>query len=450
MKTLRVGCGAGFAGDRIDPAVDLVERGDLDVLVLECLAERTIALAQKAKLTSGVGYDPLLERRIRPLVTGLSRTGTRLITNMGAADPAGAASKTAEVCRSEGSDLGVAYVTGDDVLADIDLHAPAWEDGIPLAEHGEIVSANAYLGSDAILLGLQTGAAIIITGRVADPSLFVAPLVAAFGWSLDDWPRLGQATAIGHLLECGPQVSGGYFADPPYKIVNDLANVGYPIAEVDVDGSATIFKLSGTGGRVDELTVAEQLGYEVCDPAAYLTPDVSADFTSLTVHQQATNIVKVDGGNGRVAPDSLKVSVGYRAGFRCEAEISYGGRGATDRARLAAEVVTTRLGGRMPDLRWDLIGVNSVYGESDRVEEPAECRLRLCGSSLDKDVALTIAEETMALYTAGPAGGSGVRSRVEEVIGVVSTSIPREAVKPAAHLVTSDNDRSADMSVGGR
>jgi hypothetical protein len=427
---VRIGCGAGFAGDRVAPAVDLVQRGGLDHLVLECLAERTTALGHLRRLADPLtGYDPSLERRLRPLLEPLARTGTRLVSNIGAANPLAAADQVRAIAKELAVPVTVAAVTGEDVLDRIDPAAPAWEDGRPLGEHGELVSADAYLGADALLPALEGGAQVVIGGRIADPSLFVAPLVAQFGWSLEDLPRLAGASVIGHLLECGAQVTGGYFADPPYKLVPGLAEVGYPIAEVSADASAVVTKLPGTGGRVDRLTVAEQLAYEVTDPRAYLTPDVSVDLTTVRVEPIAPDRVRVSAATGAPRPDTLKVSVGYRAGFRCEAEISYAGSTAPARARLAGEVVTARLDGQVARLRVDYVGMNALHGDVGAVA-PYECRLRVAGSAPTRAAAEAVGHEVTALYTTGPAGGGGVRVSVEEVIGIVSTSIDRGAVRP--------------------
>lgn len=429
-RTVRIGCGAGFAGDRVRPAVDLVNGGDLDYLVLECLAERTTALCHLSRLSDPLaGFDPSLDRRIRLLLEPLARTGTRLVTNIGAANPLAAAHHVVGVAKELEVPTSVAAVTGDDVLDRIDLTAPAWEDGLPLVEHGEIVSANAYLGADAVLPALRSGARVVIGGRIADPSLFVAPLAEAFDWSLDDVPRIAGATTVGHLLECGAQVTGGYFADPPYKAVPGLADIGYPIAEVTHDGSALITKLPGTGGRLDRMTVAEQLAYEVTDPRAYRTPDVTVDLTSVRVQDEGHDQVRVSTVAGASRPRMLKVSVGYRAGFRCEAEISYAGSTALDRARLAGEVVTTRLADSVPRLRVDYIGATALHGDL-LVVEPYECRLRVAGIAPTREAAEAVGHEVTALYTTGPAGGAGVRVATEEVIGIVSTSIDRSLVEP--------------------
>jgi hypothetical protein len=447
-NAVRIGCGAGFAGDRIEPAVDLVRRGGLDYLVLECLGERTIAIGQLARMRDPLaGYDGLLDKRARALLPDLVATDTRLVTNFGAANPMAAGHRLIEIAGELGlaHRVDVAVVTGDDVLDRIDLDAPAWEDGLPLASHGDIVSAHAYIGADALLPGLATGARIVVAGRVADPSLSVAPLVHELGWGLDDWDAMAKATTVGHLLECACQITGGYYADPPRKPVRDLAHLGCPIAEVAADGQVVVSKLPGTGGLVDRHTVIEQLLYEVTDPREYITPDVRLDITHVEVDELGPNRVRVRNGRGRSRPDALKVSVGYRAGFRCEAEISYGGRGALDRARLAGEVVRDRIGDRVKQLRIDLIGATSVHGPDLAAgREPYECRLRVATLEGTAALADVVADEVTALYTNGPAGGGGVRARTDEVIGVLSTTIPRAAVELGVTYL------SGDSSGGGR
>lgn len=427
----RIGCGAGFAADRIEPAVDLVDRGGLDVIALECLGERTVSLAALRKLSDPRGgYDPMLRKRMSALLEPLNRTGTRLVTNAGAADPV----EAARMVRALGAELGVpttvAAVTGDDVLDRVDLSAPAWEDGAPLESHGEIVSANAYIGADALLPALRGPAPVVIAGRAADPSLFLAPLAHLLEWEAEDWERMAAGTLVGHLLECAGQVTGGYFADPARKPVPGLARLGYPIAEVGRQGGAVITKPPGTGGRVDRMTVAEQLTYEVTDPRAYLTPDVSLDISAVEVSDHGGDRVAVRGARGRNRPEELKASVGYRAGFRGEGEISYAGRGALDRARLAAEIVRERLGDALPRLRADVVGHSALHGEAlAEGAQPYECRLRVAGLAGSRAAAEAVGEEVSALYTSGPAGGGGLRVGTTEVVGVLSTTVPRERVE---------------------
>ena len=432
--TIRIGCGAGFAGDRLEPALVLAERGALDYLILECLAERTIALAQlRRRHDPNAGYDALLERRMTGLLPLIKRNGVRIVTNMGAANPVAAAERIVALARDLGLKVKVAAVTGDDVLDGLDPAQPSLETGEALASAGPLVSANAYLGIDAILPALDSGADIVITGRVADPSLALAPLAHRFGWSLDDHERLGRGTAVGHLLECAGQLTGGYYADPGKKDVPGLATLGFPFADVDAEGNARLGKVEGTGGVIDLSTVTEQLLYEVTDPAAYLTPDVAADFTGVALREVGPDQVAVSGAGGRKRPDTLKVSVGYHAGYMGEGEIGYAGENSAARAKLAGEIVAERLRGQFQELRVDLIGLTALHTRPMPAENgyrPYETRLRVAGRSADEAMARRIGEEVEALYTNGPAGGGGARKYVTEQIGVVSCLIARDKVTP--------------------
>lgn len=435
-KQVRIGCGAGFSGDRLEPAVVLVREGNLDYLVLECLAERTIALAQKRRRQNpATGYDPLLERRLESLLPLLFQKNVRLVTNMGAANPLAAAEKVVEIARRIGMPVTVAAVTGDDVFDQLSGDETALETGRPLRASGPLLSANAYLGADAIQAALRTDARVIVTGRVADPSLVVAPLAHEFGWAGDDWERLGQGTVVGHLLECAGQLTGGYFADPGTKDVPDLARLGHPFADVSPDGRAVFGKVPGTGGLLTAATAKEQLLYEVMDPARYLTPDVTADFTGVFLEEVGPNQVQARGGSGRARPDTLKVSVGYDAGFTGEGEISYAGANALGRAQLAGAIVRERLADRFPDLRVDFIGSTSVHRTAFGAgAEPYEIRLRVAGRATTAADAALVGEEVEALYTNGPAGGGGARKYVHEVVGMVSTLIPRTGLQPQVTL----------------
>jgi hypothetical protein len=428
---IRIGCGAGFSGDRLDPSIVLVEKGNLDYLVLECLAERTIALAQKRKLQDATkGYDPLLERRIESLIDLLVSHNVCLITNMGAANPIAAAEKVAEIAKSRQIKLKVAAITGDDVFDKVDFARPAMETNQPISNSGKPVSANAYLGVAGIIDALNSEADVIITGRVADPSLFLAPMIHQFGWSLDDFNLLGKGTVIGHLMECAGHITGGYFADPGKKDVPDMAHLGHPFVDVYRDGTGMISKVEGTGGIINLLTAKEQLLYEVVNPFEYYTPDVVADFTSVHLTQIGPNVVKVSGGSGKARPASYKVSVGYNAFYLGEGEITYGGYNAIARAKLAGTTVRERLSSEFPDLRIDLIGHSSLHGEDISLKSgPYEVRLRVAAASPSSAKAALVGEEIEALYTNGPGGGGGVRKNVTEVIGIVSTLIPREQAR---------------------
>ncbi len=433
---IRIGCGAGFSGDRLEPALILAEKGELDYLVLECLAERTIALAQKRKQQDPAhGYDPLLERRMEGLLPLIKKKNIRLITNMGAANPVAAAERICAIAKRLHLSITVAAVIGDDVFGLLNGEETALETRKPLSTSGPLISANAYMGAEAILPALQSGAEVIITGRVADPSLFVAPLVHEFGWSLTDYNQMGQATVIGHLMECAGQLTGGYFADPGKKDIPDLAHLGHPFVDVTPDGKAVFGKVAGTGGALRLATAKEQLLYEVMDPGQYFTPDVIADFTHVKLRQIGLDQIEATGGRGHDRPDQLKVSVGYLAGFIGEGEISYAGTNALGRAQLAGAVVGERLRHRFADLRVDYIGSTSLHRHSpEDWPEPYEIRLRVAGKAATAPEAALVGEEVEALYTNGPAGGGGARKYIHEVVGIVSTLLPREKVKPIVIL----------------
>src|SRR5262249_40260307 len=260
-------------------------------------------LAQLRKLHDpDAGYDPMLGRRMDGLLPLAARNRIRIITNMGAANPAAAAARVAAMARQKRLSLKVAAVLGDDVLDLVDRNAPCLENGAPLKDFGELVSANAYLGVDAILPALEAHADVVVTGRGADPSLFLAPLVHEFGWPLDDHDRLARGTVVGHLLECGGQLTGGYFADPGHKDVPGMATLGFPFADVDADGNARFGKVSGTGGVINRATATEQLLYEVTDPFGYETPDVVADFSTTHLDDLRGHAVPGGGAAGKPRP----------------------------------------------------------------------------------------------------------------------------------------------------
>ncbi|HHV7522036.1 TPA: acyclic terpene utilization AtuA family protein [Burkholderia orbicola] len=443
-RRVRIGAGAGYSGDRIEPAVELAEHGQLDYLVFECLAERTIAIAQQARRNDPArGYDPLLDARMQAVLPVAAVKRVRIVSNMGAANPRAAARRTAQIAQSLGiAGLKVAAVEGDDVLDVVLRGAFRFEEsGDDVAAYRDrIVSANAYLGAAPIVDALAAGADVVLTGRVADPSLFAAPLIHAFGWRMDDWDTLGAATVVGHLLECAGQVTGGYFADPGYKDVPNLARLGFPIGEVAADGSVVITKVPHAGGRVSAATCKEQLLYEIHDPARYLQPDVVADFTRVTVAEEAADRVRVTGGRGTARPDTLKASVAYVDGWIGEGQISYGGPGALTRARLALDIVRERLaltGVAASELRFDLIGVDSLYGDATPTVrgEPSEVRVRVAGRAANAAEAARIGNEVETLYTNGPAGGGGAFKSTREVIAVQSVLLPRAAVTPSFSFV---------------
>jgi hypothetical protein len=449
--TLRIGCGAGFSGDRWDAAIAVVRtlaaQPGPAVLMFETLAERTLALAQlRRRADPQAGYEPSLERFVAPVLRDCVEHGIPIVGNFGAANPRAAAACLRRLGASLGlPELRVAVVEGDDLLATLpaaQLHALLGE---PRTAR-EPVSANVYLGALEIAGALRAGAQVVVTGRVADPSLALGPMLAHFGWAMDDWDRLACGTMAGHLLECGAQVCGGYFADPGVKDVPAIADVGFPIVEMRGDGCFVVTKAAATGGCVDTRTVKEQLLYEIHDPACYLTPDVVADITGAEVTQLAPDRVEVRGVRGHAAPATLKATVCFDAGWLAEGEISYAGPNALARGRLAGEIVRQRVRGLglAQPLRIDLIGECSVFAGDDSsgvAKVPrddyasSDIRLRVAANASRRDDAEAVTREILALYTCGPAGGGGVRTQVTSRLASDSCEVPRDCVRASWSFV---------------
>lgn len=445
MKIIRIGGGAGYAGDRLEPSLELIKKAKLDYICYECLAERTIAIGQQSKLNDKTkGYNDMLEHRMEHALPLCWSNNVTLITNMGGANPEAAAAKCVEIARRHGlHGMKIACVTGDDLLPCIDkyMDSEVWENHNPLRNLAEkFISANVYTGVDGILSALEQGANVVITGRVADPSMYLAPAIFEFGWQLDDWDKLGKGTMMGHLLECGGQVTGGYFADPGKKDVPNLANLGFPIAEISEDASFIITKLKDTGGMVTPLTCAEQLCYEIHDPENYLTPDVVADFKHASFTEIEKDMIRVEGGAGKPRTDTLKCSIGYKDCFIGEGELSYGGQNCAARAKLALDILKQRLesmAGRFEELKFDLIGCNSLYRNPDcEYSNPSEVRVRVAGRAKSMQDADIIGNEVEALYTNGPAGGGGAVKRTREIVSVASILVDRDDVKPHIQIFT--------------
>ena len=439
----RIGAGAGFSADRLDPAADLARRGRLDALVFECIGERTMAFGHRDRRANAeFGYNPLLEKRMRAVLPDCVRNGTTIVTNMGVANPIAAAKIAARVAGELGlRGVKVAALEGDDVGDKLGPETPLWE-GATIGEVGrEYAGANAYLGADAVMAALETGAEVVVTGRVADPSLFLAPMRRHFGWAEDNWPALGAGTMIGHLLECAGQVSGGYFADPGFKDVPNLARLGFPLAEVSPDGSAVVTKLPDTGGLVDSRTVKEQLLYEVHDPAEYPTPDVAADFSGASIEDLGDDRVRVCGAGGGPRPEKLKVTVAFDGGFLAESGISYAGEGAQARAELAAEIVVERMRSVhkiSSPVRADIIGARSLHAAAAQYAEDArDVRLRCAMRADTRDEAETLLWEVESLLCCGPAGGGGYRGGVTPSVMTRSASVSRDAVSPSVRVFSS-------------
>jgi hypothetical protein len=461
MKKIRIGSGAGYGGDRIEPAIDIIERGNLDYIIFECLAERTIAMAQLQKLRNPTkGYNEWLEYRFTKILPLCVEKQVKIITNMGAANPQAAVDKIQEIAMklSITSSLKIAVVLGDDVYHQINNYMD-----LPIMETGEklktlkssIISANAYIGAEGIVKALENGADIVITGRAADPALVLGPLIHEFKWKRNNYHLLGKGILAGHLLECGCQVTGGYFADPGFKNVPDIWNLGYPIAEIEENGDIVITKLDGTGGVVSPATVKEQIVYEIHDPAYYRTPDVIADFSQVLVTEVGKDRVAISNVSGKEKSGFYKTSIGYRDGYIAECEISYGGSGAYERAKLAGEIIEKRLTileVPLEELRVDLIGINSLYRESlsnklDRhYQNSKDVRLRVAGRTILEGDAERICQEFDSLMTNGPAGGGGVRVHIREVIAIGSILIPEDDIEIDVLYKEVQNDETQRIS----
>ena len=432
---IRLGGGSAFFNDRLDAALELVEKGDIDVLMIETLAERTLALLHAAKRAGGSGYWDKLADRLQVLLPACAKHGTKFVTNGGGAAPEACAAMIARLARENGLAMKVAAVTGDDVTELVRASDPILlETGEPFSKLGTgIISTNAYLGADAIAAAYAAGADVIVTGRVTDSALALGPIMATLGWKADDMDAMACGVLTGHLLECGGQATGGYFAEPGLKDVPDVDRIGFPIAEVRNDRSITITKPPGSGGRIDRHTIVEQILYEMHDPAGYITPDVTLDVTGLDLAETGAQEVRLNGARGHARPDTLKVLVGVDSGVLAEIEISYGGINADKRARLAADIIRKRAA-RNPMLgnqtiQYDLIGVDSVWPEEGRAPV-RDVRLRVAARVPDQRAANELITEVESLYVNGPAGGGGVRFATRPTIRTYTAFVPRADVTP--------------------
>ena len=438
---VRLGSGSACPGERLEPAVELVEKGDIDYIVFDSLSESEILAFERRKMVHpDPGYDLYTERRLRAILPGCARNGVKVVGNMGGANPEACQDLAVRIARELGLDgLKVAAVLGDNVLDTVkELDPETTETGQKISEFGDdLVSAYAYIPATSLVGALDAGADLVITGRVGDATLYLAPLMHELGWRDDDWDNLAKGTVVGHLMECGGQLSGGYFADPPYKVVPDLHRLGFPIAEVSPDGRATITKVPGTGGVVSPATCAEQMLYEVGDPTHYIEADGIADFSDIGFDQVAPDRVAITGTiKGRPRPERLKVSMGVREGYIAEGMIFYAGPGAYERARLAAETIEKRLEHvtylKATELRFEFIGINALYGRDDGppADAPWEVGMRVAGRTRERDEAWKIMHELETIDNNGPAGiARGLRKEdVREVLGYHSTLIPRDRV----------------------
>ena len=442
-KTLRIGSGAAWWGDRVEPAALNAERGELDYLCFETMAEATVSAAQvRMRRDPGFpGSDTYLDDRMRAVLPACMRNGTRIVSNQGWVNPVAAAKRIVELLQELGiHGVKVAAVGGSLITERVlGLADTILETGAPTAGLAStLISAEAYQGAEPIVEALRSGARIVVTGRVADPSIFMAPMMFEFGWDPLDHAKLGAGNGIGHLMECGAQVTGGYFSDPGFKDVPEPWNFGFPIAEVEANGDVVITKVAGTGGAVTLRTVKEQMLYEVHDPANYITPDAVVDFTSARLEQVGPDRVRVTGLTGKPRTPTLKVSIGCTEGYIGEDMFFYAGPGALRRAQLAKKVLEERfkiVRLDAEDLRIDFLGLNAIHGDATPADapEPYEIAVRVAARTRTREEAVKVGREVDGMAVSGIAHtGKRVphQDRFREVIGVWSALVPRECITP--------------------
>jgi len=445
VKTsIRIGAGSAWWGDRIEPAQLNAEQGDLDYLCFETMAEATVSAAQvrARRDPSFPGYDTYLDERMQAVLPGCLKRGTRIISNQGWINPEGAAQRIVHWLRELGTrGVKVAAISGG-LITDrvLELTDKILENGKPTSTlRDTLVSAEVYLGAEPIVAALRQGAHIVVSGRVADPSIFMAPMMYEFGWDALDHARLGAGNGIGHLMECGAQVTGGYFPDPGFKDVPRPWDLAFPIAEVEPDGSAVITKVAGSGGAVNLMTVKEQLLYEVHDPGAYITPDVVVDFTTTRLEQVGADRVRVTNISGKPRTPTLKVSIGCTEGFIGEDMFFYAGPGALRRARLAKQILEERfklVNLDAEELRIDFLGLNAIHGAMTPAHqpEPYEVAVRVAARTRTRAEAIKVGREVDGMAVSGVAmTGKRVphQDRTREVIGVWSSLVAREKIVPS-------------------
>ena len=445
---IKLGSGSACPGERLEPALELVKYADINYIIFDSLSESEMLKFEKHKLEKqSHGYDTFMEARLNKIWPLCYKRKIKIIGNMGAANTKSAqniACKIGKNLKLKGSKI--ATVHGDNVLNLVkELDLKTTESNIPVSAFGDnLIAAHAYIPADTLVEALHQGADLLITGRVGDATLYLAPLRYEFGWLENEWDLLARGIIVGHLFECAGQLTGGYFADPPYKKVPNLDNLGFPIAEVKKDGSTIITKLPKSGGIVSVATCAEQMLYEVGDPANYIHADVITDFTDIGFKEIRKNRVSIIGDiKGKEKPKHLKVNLGVKEGYIAEGIVFYAGIGAYDRAKLAAEIIQKRLykytNIKKKSLRIDYIGINSIHNNNFEVYnyEAREIGLRIAGRTETKKEAWRILHEFETIDNNGPAGiARGLRKEdIREIIGYYSTLIPREYVNTTYDLL---------------
>ena len=451
-KIVRVASGQGFWGDWLDAPRRQVEGGPVDYLMLDYLAEVTMSILQKQKERDPkMGYARDFIGAMESVLSAVTERGVKVIANAGGVNPVACAEAVLDVARAKGAagKLKIGVVTGDDLLPRLDEllgsgHALThMETGEPLSTvRDRVLSANAYIGSTPIVEALARGANVVVTGRSTDTALTMAPLRHEFGWGATEWDKLAAGIIAGHIIECGAQCSGGNCLYD-WRNIPDLANIGYPIVEARSDGTFTVVKHPGTGGRINVPSVSEQCVYEMGDPHSYITPDVVADFTTIHLADDGENRVRVFGIKGREATDKLKVSIAYRAGFKAVGTLVYSWPDALEKAQLADRVLRERLdtmGLKFDSLLTEFVGVSSTHGPlSVQVGEAPEVQLRIGVRSPDRKTVERFTREIAPLVLNGPpsvTGFAGGRPKVEEIVAYWPALVDKTVVQTKVEVLS--------------
>lgn len=451
MKSVKLGTGLAFWGDSIRPAIEMVERADIQYLCCDHLAELTMSILSKQKSKNPeLGYTTDIIPFLRGVLPKCRERGIKIISNSGGANPESCGRQVVALCEELGLyGTKVAVVTGDDIMDRIDelleqgITLENIDTGRPLSDvRDRVTQANVYIGCEGIVEALEQGADIVICGRVTDAALYLGPMRHELGWAADDWELLGAGTGIAHCVECGGQATGGLYSGG-WQEMPRLASLGYPVATVFENGEAIMSKPPQTGGSVTVGTVSEQLVYEVLDPANYLTADSTADVSQIRLEQVAPDQVRISNIHGKPAPDTLKVNMGYRAGFVGEAQFTYTWPDAVKKARAGLEFLAERLqqvGFEAEEERVEYLGVNSMWGPElvPNPEDPdmPEVVVRYAARCATAADARKVFTESVPLYNNGPAGASGIGTRppIKELFGIWPCMIPREFITQTVEI----------------
>jgi hypothetical protein len=448
-ESIRIASGQGFWGDLPNAPINQVRKGPIDYLVMDYLAEVTMSIMQKQKLKRPeFGYARDFVDVVDEVLPDIKEKGIKIISNAGGVNPLACKDEILKRAEAKGINITVAVVHGDDILGEIDslleqgYKLDNMDDGRSVKDvKDELLSANVYFGARPIVEALKEGADVIVTGRVTDTGLTLAPMIHEFGWEFEDYDKMAIGTIAGHILECGAQSSGGNFTD--WQKVENFAEIGFPIVEARPDGTFFVTKHENTGGLVSEMTVKEQLLYEIGDPADYITPDCVADFTSVSVEQDGENRVKVLGIKGKPETPFYKVSASYNYGYKLTTTLVYSWPNAVSKCKAGADILEKRaenLGLKFDEFRMEVVGVNGCNESSlENVDEDEidEAQMRISVSAKSKDDLNRFGKELAPLILTGPSavtGFAGGRPKASEVVAYWPALLKKEACRPKVSL----------------